>query len=212
MKSERGSISMGVLSVFILGLAIVLGYMLFSHDKENSVITDVAVNGMVPMDVMRNSVFQGVSSEFTDGLNNPYSFEKFPLDETGSGIEKKEMFAFDINNDGLMDRIVRTHNENGTAHFWDEYRIELNNNGAYINITPSGLRTTEGAECALQKVKFVFRPTFKVIKISRQWNETWDTPTMATRTVYELQGDKLVATSVRELKKVCDVSELFNKI
>lgn len=208
MKSERGSISMGVLLVFILGLAIVLGYVLLNKDNAN---TDVAVVGSGAIDITYNNT-STPSVGFTDGLNQPSSSETFPLDEVGEGTEKKEVFNVDINSDGLMDRIVRTHNENGTAHFWDEYRIELNNNGVYFNIAPSGLRTTEGAECALQKVKFVFKPKFKVIKISRQWDETWDTPTMATRTVYELQGDKLVATSVQELKKVCDVSELFNKL
>lgn len=208
MKSERGSISMGVLLVFILGLAIILGYVLLNKDNAN---TDVAVVGTGAIDITYNNT-SAPSVGFTDGLNQPSSSETFPLDEVGEGTEKKEVFNVDINSDGLMDRIVRTHNENGTAHFWDEYRIELNNNGVYFNIAPSGLRTTEGAECALQKVKFVFKPKFKVIKISRPWDETWNTPTMATRTVYELQGDKLVATSVQELKTVCDVSELFNKL
>ncbi len=208
MKSERGSISMGVLLVFIIGLAIVLGYVLLNKDNAK---TDVTVVGSGAIDIMYNNT-SAPSVGFTDGLNQPSSSETFPLDEVGEGTEKKEVFNVDINSDGLMDRIVRTHNENGTAHFWDEYRIELNNNGVYFNIAPSGLRTTEGAECALQKVKFVFKPKFKVIKISRPWDETWNTPTMATRTVYELQDDKLVATSVQELKKVCDVSELFDKI
>lgn len=208
MKSERGSISMGVLLVFIIGLAVVLGYVLLNKDNTN---TDVTVVGSGAIDITYNNT-SAPSVGFTDGLNQPSSSETFPLDEVGEGTEKKEVFNVDINSDGLMDRIVRTHNENGTAHFWDEYRIELNNNGVYFNIAPSGLRTTEGAECALQKVKFVFKPKFKVIKISRPWDETWNTPTMATRTVYELQGDKLVATSVQELKKVCDVSELFNKL
>ena len=208
MKSERGSISMGVLLVFIIGLAVVLGYVLLNKDNTN---TDVTVVGSGAIDITYNNT-SAPNVGFTDGLNQPSSSETFPLDEVGEGTEKKEVFNVDINSDGLMDRIVRTHNENGTAHFWDEYRIELNNNGVYFNIAPSGLRTTEGAECALQKVKFVFKPKFKVIKISRPWDETWNTPTMATRTVYELQGDKLVATSVQELKKVCDVSELFNKL
>lgn len=208
MKSERGSISMGVLLVFIIGLAVVLGYVLLNKDNAN---TDVTVVGTGAIDITYNNT-SAPSVGFTDGLNQPSSSETFPLDEVGEGTEKKEVFNVDINSDGLMDRIVRTHNENGTAHFWDEYRIELNNNGVYFNIAPSGLRTTEGAECALQKVKFVFKPKFKVIKISRPWDETWNTPTMATRTVYELRGNKLVATSVQELKKVCDVSELFNKL
>ena len=147
MKSERGSISMGVLSVFILGLAIVLGYVLLNKDNAN---TDVAVVGTGAIDIAYNNA-SAPSAGFTDGLNQPSSSETFPLDEVGEGTEKKEVFNVDINSDGLMDRIVRTHNENGTAHFWDEYRIELNNNGVYFNIAPSGLRTTEGAECALQK-------------------------------------------------------------
>lgn len=205
MISERGSLSANILLVFILGLAVVLGYILLSKNKTDTRVTAI---GAGTVHIANKDVPQSVS-EFTDGLNHPNSSETFPLNEIGEGTEKKEIFNVDINNDGLMDRIIRTHNENGTAHFWDEYRIELNNNGAFLNITPSGLRTTQGAECALQKVKFTFKPEFRIIKISRPWAETWNTPTMATRTIYELQADKLVPTAVQELKKVCDVSELF---
>jgi hypothetical protein len=148
-------------------------------------------------------------TEFTDGLIQPQSTETFPLDETGSGIEKKEFFSIDLNNDGVMDRIIRTRNENATAHFWDDYRVELNKKGKFENVSPEGLRTIEGADGSLQKIQFVFKPKFQIIKISRPWIYSWDNPTMATRTVYELQGDKIVEKSVKELKKVYDVSELF---
>ncbi|MBR4891804.1 MAG: hypothetical protein IKZ34_01300 [Alphaproteobacteria bacterium] len=148
-------------------------------------------------------------TEFTDGLIQPQSTETFPLDETGSGIEKKEFFSIDLNNDGVMDRIIRTRNENATAHFWDDYSVELNKKGKFENVSPEGLRTIEGADGSLQKIQFVFKPKFQIIKISRPWIYSWDNPTMATRTVYELQGDKIVEKSVKELKKVYDVSELF---
>jgi hypothetical protein len=110
-----------------------------------------------------------------------------------------------------MDKITKTHNENGTAHFWDDYKIELNKNGTWRNITPKGLRTTQGSECALQKVQFKFSPVFQVIKISRPWVESWTNPSTATKTVYTLKDDKLQVTSTEKMKTVCDVTELFTE-
>lgn len=209
MKSEQGSISTYILLVFTVVVATALGYILLSKpgaDKNVSAMGTAAVRMPSKQQIIKPSV------PFTDGLNHPHSSETRALDETGAGVANKETFNVDINKDGLVDTIVRTHHENGTSHFWYEYRIELNNNGVFFNIAPDGLRTTEGAECALQKIQFVFNPTFKVIKISRPWDETWDTPTMATRTVYELQDNKMVETSVKKLKTICDVSELFTEI
>lgn len=149
------------------------------------------------------------TGEFSDGLVRPSFSEQYPLDEFGAGIAERAVFDIDINDDGRMDRITRVRNENGTDHGYYEYKIELNQNGNWVDITPDGFRTTEGAECALQKLQFNFRPQFSVVKISRKWSETWVTPTMATRTVYTFNDGKLQASAPQELKTVCDVTDLF---
>lgn len=149
------------------------------------------------------------TGEFSDGLTNPDFIKTYPLDEFGAGVSERAVFDVDINSDGRIDRITRTRNENGTDHFYYEYKIELNQNGEYVDITPDGFRTTEGAECSLQKLQFVFRPEFRVIKISRDWSETWTTPTMARRTVYTMYNDGLTASAPTDLKVICNVVDLF---
>ena len=151
---------------------------------------------------------QNVTGEFSDGLGEPDSISKSSLDEFGAGIASVEIFNRDINGDGRADRITRTRVENGTPHFYYEYKIELNEGGKYIDITPDGFRTTEGADCALQKIRFSFKPDFMVTKISRKWRDTWTTPTMATKTTYALQGNRLNVTDSVQLKEICNVSEL----
>lgn len=152
---------------------------------------------------------QNVTGEFSDGLGKPDSISQSSLDEFGAGIASVEIFNRDINGDGRADRITRTRVENGTPHFYYEYKIELNEGGKYIDITPDGFRTTEGADCALQKIRFSFKPDFMVTKISRKWRDTWTTPTMATKTTYALQGNRLNVTDSVQLKEICNVSELF---
>ena len=120
-----------------------------------------------------------------------------------------ETFNTDINGDKVPDRITKIRHESGTAHFWDEYKIELNQDGRYRDITPKGLRTTVGAECALQQIQFQYKPNFKIIKISRPWRDSWTGPSMATRTIYTLENNKLVPDAGENLGTVCDVSELF---
>ena len=150
------------------------------------------------------------SGEFSDGLNTtPDFYEQYQLDEFGSGTSERAIFDIDINRDGRNDRITRTRVENGTSHFYYQYKIELNQNGNFIDITPDGFRTTEGAECALQKLQFQFKPDFRVIKISRDWQDSWDTPTVATKYVYEIENDSLNQISAEQMKSVCDVSDLF---
>ncbi len=146
---------------------------------------------------------------FSDGLENPDFSEQYQLDEFGAGVSERDIFDRDIDGDGRRDRITRTRHENGTPHFYYEYKIELNKNGEFIDITPDGFRTTEGAECALQKLQFVFQPTFQVIKISRDWSESWDTPTMANRTVYEINNGQMPPGATTPLKVVCNVADLF---
>ncbi len=147
--------------------------------------------------------------EFDDGLRNPVSQKTLPLDEYGEGVASIDVFQPDINSDGLADTITRTKNENGTAHFYYDYKVQLNTGNELIDITPDGFRTTEGADCALQKLRFVFIPSFQVIKIGRDWQESWATPTMANKTIYKIDGNALKVSSSQAMKKICNVSELF---
>lgn len=149
------------------------------------------------------------TGEFSDGLTNPDFIKTYPLDEFGAGIAERAIFDVDINKDGRPDRITRTRNENGTAHFYYEYKVELNQNGNFIDITPDNFRTVEGAECALQKLQFVFVPRFHVVKISRDWSETWATPTMARRTVYTINNNVFNASAPENLKVICNVADMF---
>lgn len=146
---------------------------------------------------------------FTDGLKNPSSTVEYTLDEYGTGIASREVFGIDINQDGNRDRITRDRYENGTAHFYFAYKVELNAPGGFTDITPDDFRTTEGADCSLQKLQFIFKPNFQVIKISREWQDSWTTPTMASRTIYTIQNDMLHAGAPRQLRNICNVSELF---
>jgi len=145
---------------------------------------------------------------FDDGLWNPVLREAFDLDELGQGVSLVETYAAETGSRRI--RITRTRNERGTAHFSYEYRIELAAPGQdFRDITPDGFRTIEGADCSLQKLRFVFAPSFQVVKISRTWEDTWATPTMAARTIYSLIDGELHAGAPVQLEEVCDVSELF---
>ncbi|MDR0741675.1 MAG: hypothetical protein LBF28_02785 [Rickettsiales bacterium] len=147
--------------------------------------------------------------EFDDGLRNPSSATKYQWDEVGAGLAGIEIFNIDINNGGGRDRITRSKYENGTSHFYYEYKIELNANGKLTDITPNDFRTIEGAECSLQKLRFVFSPVFQIIKISRDWEESWATPTAARRTIYTLSENELKPAHAMRLGKICNVSDLF---
>ncbi len=205
MNSERGSIALNVLLVIMLGLIVGLGYLLWQKNTHR----EIHALGVDSPQSAQHNISNG---EFSDGLIHANSTTQFPLDETGAGIDTIEIFSVDINDDNITDRISRTHHENGTGHAWDEYKIELGRNGGvWRNITPDGFRTTQGAECALQKIQFIFQPKFRAIKISRPWTQSWDSPSMAKRTEYVMQDDKLVAQDSVDVGVVCDVAELFGK-
>lgn len=207
MHSEYGGIKLNILMIVLMGALIAVGYFLWNQKSKN-----IGANlGMGSPQIQRAQINKNINTPFTDGLGQAMSSTKYEPDETGAGITSNEIFQVDINKDGTPDRITRTHHESGTAHFWDEYKIELNQGGKFKNITPSGFRTTVGAECALQQLQFVFAPQFYVIKISRPWRDSWDTPSMATRTIYTFKDNKLVAGQPEQLKSVCDVTELFEK-
>lgn len=140
----------------------------------------------------------------TDGLPKPDSINRFKLDQFGVGVSLVEKFNIDIDNNGQMDLIVRTRNENGNGHGFSEYKITLNG----MDITPPNFRTVAGADCALQSFKFYFSP-FKVVKISRSWEESWETPTMASRSEYTISNGVLTESTPRNVGKICNVADLL---
>ena len=146
---------------------------------------------------------------FSDGLHNPDSVTTYQLDEDETGIAEKSVFLIDINHDKAQDRITRTFFENGNAHSYYEYKIELNKNGKYVDITPKNFKTINGADCDLQQIKFVFKPKFKVIMIYREMGDTWVEPTLAKSKTFVINDDNMVASKEKNLRAVCDVKELF---
>lgn len=208
MKNERGSVAMNVMLVLMLVVIGVLVYLLrggVNNDTGRNIGIGTSDRASAPVaDSMPNP-----TAPFTDGLGIANRTTEYPLDEFGAGIAATDVFIRDINDDGLPDRITRTRVENGTDHYYDDYVIELRDNDGYVDITPAEFRTVQGAECALQKIQFVFKPNFQVIKISRPWRDSWTTPTMATKTVYELVDGTLNEVQVTPMQYVCDVEELF---
>ena len=201
---ERGS---AILTILLIIMVVVIGFLIYL--LAGGSIPKATKTVGVESPTMEISASKTENEQFSDGLTNLVSSKKFNLNEFGEGIAEQNIYEYDINNDGKKDRITRTKNENGTPHFYYEYKIELNKNGAFVDITPEGFRTTEGAECALQKLQFVFKPDFKVIKISRDWKDSWDTPSLAIQTTYNFSDGKIISTSEKELQTICDVSELF---
>lgn len=206
VNENKGSTTLTVLLIVMLLIIGILIYFLAGGKIPENNKPAIAVDS--PNQTFDTDIPQR-SSTFNDGLRNPNFSEQYELNEFGEGVASKEIFDIDINGDGHKDRITKTKNENGTPHFYYEYKIELNNKGTFVDITPNGFRTTEGVECALQKLQFIFNPEFRVIKISRNWEETWENPTIATKTVYAFSDGNLKEISKTETKSVCDVSELF---
>lgn len=185
--------------------AVVVVYYIYNYKKHNqpeNAITEY-INTNKPVKTIKNKY------EFSDGLISPDSSTQYQLDEFGEGISESDIFYTDINNDNLKDRITRNKYENGTAHFYYEYKIELNTGNGFMDITPENFRTVEGADCALTKIQFIFKPQFSIVKISRDWQESWTNPTMATKYIYNLFGDKLKIIKTEQLKSICNVSVLF---
>lgn len=201
---EKGS---AILTILLIIMVVVIGFLIYL--LAGGSIPKATKTVGVESPTMEISTKKTENEQFSDGLTNLVSSKKFNLNEFGEGIAEQNIYEYDINNDGKKDRITRTKNENGTPHFYYEYKIELNKNGSFVDITPEGFRTTEGAECALQKLQFVFKPDFKVIKISRDWKDSWDTPSLAIQTTYNFSDGKIISTSEKELQTICDVSELF---
>lgn len=208
-KNQSGNAVLNILLVIMFVIIAVLIYILAGGPLPKKTTSVGIQSPNMPSQLSDKE--EGITSNgtFTDGLTSPDFSDKYQLDEFGAGISERDIFDIDINNDGRKDRITRTRNENGTSHFYYQYKIELNQNGNFVDITPDGFRTTEGAECALQKLQFKFKPEFRVVKISRDWQDSWDTPTMATKYIYEFENNNLNQISSEQMKSVCDVSDLF---
>ena len=206
-KSQRGGITFYAAMAILLVAIGILTYMLAM--RRNTSESNAVIDVVSPVMSEGATSATNDDDEFDDGLGRPNSVTQGTLDEFGAGIAQTSVFYRDINNDGRPDRITRTRIENGTPHFYYEYQVELNTPDGYIDITPDGFRTTEGATCALQKLRFYFKPDFHVEKISRPWQETWGTPTMASRTNYTIKKDTFYAGASTQLRTVCDVSDLF---
>lgn len=188
-----------IVLVILLIVGVMIIYFMGNNEKNENVATDTDAF-IVSTETGRN---------FTDGLGTPSNVRHFQPDDSGAGITEVAEYIYDINNDGRPDRITRSRVENGTAHFQYVYKIELNDNEKYVDITPKNFYTIEGAECALQKLQFSFKPDFTVTKISRPMGEDWNTPTQTTKTVFALWNGKMHTVSSIEYKTACDVAELY---
>lgn len=209
MKAERGAIAMNILLVIVVLITVFGAYLLVHNHASHSGQTMGLDSPMRNLPRATDTVASD-TVEFSDGLPvRPDKLTEFELDEFGSGPARQEVFFIDIDGDGHADRITRTRVETGTSHYSDEYKIELRRGNGYIDITPPDFKTMEGAECTLQKLRFVFRPDFQVIKISRPWSESWTTPTQAEKTLYAISDDALRVIDIEPLKFVCRVEDLF---
>lgn len=210
MTQKSRSALFAVALTLMVVLIAVLGYMVWNKRNAEAPRPKAPAPRPEYADTTAPAVESDAGNyEFDDGLRNPVSVTRHELDEFGEGLASVEVFAPDVNNDGQKDRITKSRYENGTAHFYYDYKIELNVGSDFVDITPDNFRTVEGSECALQKLRFVFIPEFQVVKISRPWKDTWTTPTPATRTVYKMTGNKLKEASSKQLKEICNVSDLF---
>jgi len=238
-SSSRISLPTILLGILIIAI-FVMGYLLWSrHHAETKPATPAPVQSVMPAAPMPAPVAaapitgQIESGEFDDGLRNPASVTTHDLGNADEGITRTEVYYIESNGDGARMRITKSTFDNGTAHGYFQYKIELNLNGGpaprspegpiaeatqamgaqgeggFIDITPADFRTVEGADCALQKIRFVFKPIFQVVKISRPWADTWVTPTMASKTVYVIDENQMKILSTRPIGEICDVSELF---
>ena len=190
--------------IWILSIAIlcVLAFVLYNKTSKNSATSETPIPTF-------SDEFQNTTGVFSDGLSNSDSVTVYPLDEFGTGVAEKNIYYTDINEDKIKDRITKTLVETGNSHSYYEYKIELNQNGEFVNITPANFRTINGTDCDLQQIQFVFKPQFKVILISRDMGETWVDPTVAKKQVFKFVENTLQEKETKTLRKVCDVKELF---
>ena len=216
--NQYGGVAFNVVLVLLIVVIGLMVYVLVSGGDARTNRNAEFLTGAVDTNMsdsraptMRTTNDTAVSDprDFDDGLGRADATRTYELDEVGAGLARIDAFSRDINNDGRPDRITRRLVENGTAHFTYKYKIELNTPDVWVDITPDDFYTIEGAECSLQKLHFVFSPAFGVIKISRPWQDSWDTPTAAVRDIYAIRGDNIVRVNSRDVGVVCDVAERF---
>ena len=197
------------LVILVLIIVVSVGISLYLlYKKTRGAFEQTSQNPNITQNISKNLEQDNIVDEFDDGLSNPNFSKDFDLDEFGAGLSKSEVFFIDINEDGIDDKIIKSLIETGNSHNFTEYKIELIQNESYIDISLSNFRTIQGADCALQRFKFSFNP-FRITKISRPFKDTWNTESMAEKTVYIIQNNELVEYSKIDLRYICDVSELF---
>lgn len=208
MSDKATSPARTIFVVIILVIIGVLMYVMTTQDRTQSANTNIAVKS--PTNIPDNNADIAIDSDsFNDGLCAPASAQENAPDEYGVGITSIRVYMHDLNRDGRMDRITRTHIENGTSHFTNEYKIEIATADGFIDITPPDMQTIESADCALQKLRFSFTPLFSIEKIGREMGDDYTTPTMAYRSVYRLENNQMIEISRVPMREICDVSELF---
>lgn len=209
MTQSGNNVLRTILTIILLLVIAVLVYILSQKSMNDTDVSNIGVTSPVVASAPRDTIPYDFD-RFNDGLAKPNAQTKNAPDEFGVGVTDVRIYNRDLNNDGRPDKITRTHIENGTSHFTNEYKIELATDIGYIDITPDNLKTVEGADCALQKLRFYFDPVFMIEKIGRNIGEDYVTPTMAYKTIYKMIDNQLVQISQTPITEICDVSDLFN--
>lgn len=202
-----------ILTIILMAVIAILVYILSQKNMQHPDASNIGIASPITTSQIAPEPQADITSDFdsfNDGLSKPKTETKTEPDDFGVGVTNVRTYNRDLNNDGYLDKITRTHFENGTSHFTNEYKIELATNNGYIDITPENLKTVESADCALQKLRFYFAPVFMIEKIGRNIGETYLTPTMAYKTIYKMIDNQLVEVSHTPVTEICDVSELFN--
>ena len=193
-----------VVLIFSIVVFVGLAFVFFSlYSKNTQTQNDIQTAPVFSDDIVKHY------GEFSDGLPEPDSITNYKLDESGYGASQKQVFYMDINQDNIPDRITKTFYETGNAHSYYEYKIEIKDNGKYVNITPENLKTVNGTNCDLQQIQFGFKPKFHIDMIYREMGEVWNEPTMAYKKTFTLNNGKFVSGQQQKLRQICDVKELF---
>lgn len=213
MQDAKTNIPRAILTIVLTVVIGILIYILSANKHPQPQDSSIGVSSPAAQSKTADAPQPDLRDDFNnfnDGLARPSAETEIAPDDFGVGVTNVRVYSHDLNNDGVLDRITRTHIENGTSHFTNEYKIELASGSGWVNITPDNLKTIEGADCAIQKLRFYFDPAFTVEIIGRNMGDTYITPTMAYRTVYQMAGNRLMQISHAPIKEVCDVSGLFN--
>ena len=213
MQDTQTNISRPIVTIALTAVIGILVYILTTHKSPQSQDASIGVDSPMIINKTQPAPRRDITDDFDkfdDGLTHPNTEKKTAPDDFGVGVTNVRVYSHDLNNDGVLDRITRTHIENGTSHFTNEYKIELASGSGWVNITPDNFSTVESADCAIQKLRFYFDPVFTVEIIGRNIGETYAIPTMAYRTVYQMTNNRLIKISHTPVTEICDVSGLFN--